>query len=37
MFWLATEESYKKDISVAIFKTPKDHAAASYSFLDNFK
>jgi hypothetical protein len=37
MFWLATEDDYKKDISVAIFKTPKDHATASYSFLDNFK
>jgi len=37
MFWLATEDDYKKDLSVAIFKTPKDHATASYSILDNFK
>jgi len=35
MFWLTTEEAYKRDIGGAVFKTPKDHQTASYSFLDN--
>ena len=33
MFWLATEEACRKDIGGGIFKTPKDHAGRSYSFL----
>ena len=33
MFWLATEETCRKDIGGEIFKTPKDHMGSSYSFL----
>jgi len=33
MFWLATEDAVHKDIGGEIFKTPKDHADRSYSFL----
>jgi hypothetical protein len=33
MFWLATERAVHEDIGDEIFKTPKDHADRSYSFL----
>jgi len=32
MFWLTTEDLYKKDIGAEIFKTPKDFDSACYSF-----
>lgn len=35
MFWLTTEELYKRGIEEAIFKTPKDFRSSSYSFLRN--
>lgn len=34
MFWLTTESLYRHDIGAAIFRTPKDGDARSYSFLD---
>jgi len=34
MFWLTTEEAYKRDIGGRVFLTPKDFATASYGFLD---
>ena len=33
MFWLTTEEAYRDDIGRAIFRTPKDDASVSFSFL----
>jgi hypothetical protein len=33
MFWLTTEPLYRENIAGDIFKTPKDHAERSYSFL----
>jgi hypothetical protein len=33
MFWLATEDAYKKDIGGEIFATPKDWEKVAYSFL----
>jgi hypothetical protein len=33
MFWLATENAYRADISGAIFMTPKDDAPVPFSFL----
>jgi len=33
MFWLTTEEAYRTDIGGAIFRTPKDDAPVSFSFL----
>jgi Replication-relaxation len=33
MFWLATEDAYRGNIGGEIFKTPKDHAERSSSFL----
>lgn len=33
MFWLTTEEAYKRDIGEPIFHTPKDAFERSYSFL----
>jgi hypothetical protein len=32
MFWLTTEELYKKEVSGEIFATPKDFASTAYSF-----
>ena len=34
MFWLTTEEAYKRDIGGRVFLTPKDFGAAAYGFLD---
>ena len=33
MFWLTTEDSYKVNIGAEVFRTPKDWATTSYSFL----
>lgn len=33
MFWLTSEDRYRKDIGGEIFKTPKDYAERSYSLL----
>lgn len=33
MFWLTTEEDYKRDIGGEVFKTPKDFEKVAYSFL----
>jgi hypothetical protein len=33
MFWLTTESAYRDNIGGAIFKTPKDDATISFSFL----
>src|SRR6185437_1747087 len=33
MFWLTTQELFKRDIGGEIFKTPKDYEKVAYSFL----
>jgi hypothetical protein len=33
MFWLTTEEEYRRDMGGAIFKTPKDDAPVAFPFL----
>jgi hypothetical protein len=33
MFWLTTEAAFHSDIGGAIFKTPKDDAGETFSFL----
>jgi hypothetical protein len=33
MFWLTTEAAFRNDIGGAVFKTPKDDAPVSFSFL----
>ena len=34
MFWFTTVDAFTEDIGGEIFKTPKDYAERSYSFLD---
>jgi hypothetical protein len=33
MFWLTTESAYRENMGAPIFRTPKDDAPITFSFL----